>query len=105
MKKQFSNLSKSEQEKIELQYHQMNPAEFDELMSQSKINTTASIRLSNELVETLKVVAKLEDEPGYQSMVKKWIYERLQQETRMALQLSKMPLKKVVAVLEREFTK
>ena len=105
MKKRFSDLSKADQEKIELEYHQMNPAEFDDLLSQAKTNTTASICLPGELVGTLKVVAKLEGERGYQSMVKKWIYERLQQEARMALQLSDMPLKKVVAVLERQLTK
>jgi hypothetical protein len=36
MKKRFSSLSKAEQEKIELEYHQMNPADFDDLMSQAK---------------------------------------------------------------------
>ena len=105
MKKQFSDLSKAEQEKIEREYHQMNPAEFDDLMSQAKTNTTASIRLPGKLVETLKVVAKLEGERGYQSMVRKWITERLQQEARLALRLSEMPLKEIVAVLERQLTK
>lgn len=103
MKKRFSDLSKTEQEKIEWEYHQMNPAKFDDLMFQSKTDTTALIRLPSKLVGTLKVVAKLEGERGYQPMVKKWIYERLQQESRMALQLSEIPLKKekVIAVLER----
>ena len=105
MKKQFSDLSKAEQEKIELEYHHKNPAEFDDLMSQTKTYTTASIRLPGELVETLKVVAKLEGERGYQSMVRKWITERLQQEARLALRLSEMPLKEVVAVLEGQLTK
>ena len=96
MKKQFSDLSKAEQEKIELEYHQMNPAEFDDLMAQTKTYTTASIRLPSELVETLKVVAKLEGERGYQSMVRKWISERLQQEARLALRLSECLSKRLL---------
>ncbi|MEW6608211.1 MAG: hypothetical protein AB1414_12335 [bacterium] len=105
MKKRFGNLSKGEQEKIEMEYHQMDPEEFDNLMSAAKTYTTASIRLPGELVGKLKVVAKLEGEWGYQSMVRKWITERLQQETRMALRLSEMPLKEVVAVLEKQIIK
>lgn len=105
MKKRFGDLSKAEQEKIEMEYHQVNPDEFDDLMSVAKTYTTVSIRLPGELVEALKVVAKLEGERGYQSMVRKWITERLQQEARMALRLSEMPLKEVVAVLEEQFTK
>jgi len=105
MKKRFSSLSKAEQEKIELEYHQMNPADFDDLMSQAKTVATASIRLPGELVEALKILAKLEGERGYQTMVRKWITERLQQETKIALRLSKMPLKEVAAVLESQLTK
>lgn len=105
MKKRFGDLSKAEQEKIEMEYHQKNPDEFDDLMSGAKPHTTASIRLPGELVEMLKVVAKLEGERGYQSMVRKWITERLQQEARLALRLSEMPLKEVVAVLEGQLTK
>jgi len=88
MKKRFADLSKAEQEKIEMEYHHRNPDEFDDLMSAAETSTTASIRLPGELVETLKVVAKLEGERGYQSMVRKWITERLQQEARLALRLS-----------------
>ena len=105
MKKRFADLSKAEQEKIEMVYQQMNPDEFDDLMPQAKTSTIASIRLPSELVETLKVLAKLEGERGYQSLVRKWIAERLQQEARLALRLSEMPLKEVVAVLEGQLTK
>lgn len=105
MKKQFSNLSKAEQEKIEQEYHQMNPADFDDLMSQAKITTTTSIHLPGELVEALKIVAKLEGEREYQTMVRKWITERLQQEAQLALRLSEMPLKEVVPVLEGQLIK
>jgi hypothetical protein len=105
MKKRFSDLSKAEQEEIELEYHHKDSAEFDDLISQTKTGTTTSIRLPGELVKTLKIVAKLEGERGYQSMVRKWVIERLQQEARMALRLSEMPLKEVVAVLEGQITK
>jgi hypothetical protein len=33
MKKEFAKLSKAEQEKIELEYHQTQPEEFDDLMA------------------------------------------------------------------------
>ncbi len=105
MKKRFSDLSKAEQEKTELEYHQMNPSNFDNLMSQAKTAATVSIRLPSDLVETLKMVAKLEGERGYQSLVRKWISERLQQEAQIALRLSEMPLKEVVAVLENQLAK
>jgi hypothetical protein len=99
MKKRLDDLSSAEQEKIELEYRQMDPAEFDDLMSEAKTCATASVRLPGELVELLKVVAKLEGERGYQSLVRKWISERLQQEARMALRLSEMPLKEIVTIL------
>ena len=105
MKKRLSNLSSPEQEKTELEYHQMDPVEFDELMSQAKTCATASIRLPSELVELLKVMAKLEGERGYQALARKWISERLQQETQMALRLSEMPLKEIVTILEGQHTK
>lgn len=33
MKRKFAKLSKEEQEKVELEYHQMEPEEFDDLMA------------------------------------------------------------------------
>src|SRR5205809_4778284 len=45
MKKRFGNLSKAEQEKIELEYHQMNPDEFDGEMAKAKKHVVESIRL------------------------------------------------------------
>lgn len=33
MKKEFAELSKAEQEKVELEYHQMQPEEFDDLLA------------------------------------------------------------------------
>ena len=35
MKKKFADLSKAEQEKIEAAYHNMDPQEFDDLMSRA----------------------------------------------------------------------
>ena len=80
MKKHFGELPKAEQEKIELEYHRMKPEEFDEQMAQAKRHTPDTIRLPAELVETLKTVAESEGETEYQTMVKRWIEERLQQE-------------------------
>jgi len=105
MKKQFGKLSKAEQEKIESEYHQMKPEEFDELMSEAKLHTPDTVRLPPELVEALKILAELEGEPRYQTLVRKWIEERLQQEAKLALKLSKMPLQEIVAVLKRQITK
>jgi len=105
MKKRFGKLSKAEQEKIELEYHQMKPDEFDEQMSNAKKHAADSIRLPGEMVETLKIVAELKGERDYQTIVRKWIEERLEQEAKLALSLSKMPTKKNVAVLKRQVTK
>jgi hypothetical protein len=44
MKKRVSELSKTEQEKLELEYHQMTPAEVDEQMSAAKKHVAGSIR-------------------------------------------------------------
>ena len=81
MKKQFSKLNKTEQEDIELAYHQMNPHEFDEQMMQAKRHSPELIQLSPQLVKRLKKKAESAGETEYQAMVKRWIEERLQQET------------------------
>ena len=82
MKKRFSKLTKAKQEEIELEYHQMNPAELDSQMTGAKKHVADSIRLPHEIVETLKLVAESEGERGYQTMVRKWIEQRLHQEAR-----------------------
>jgi hypothetical protein len=105
MKKRFSNLSKAEQEKIEQEYHNMDPAEFDQQIAQAKTHVATSIRLPGELVEALMALAELEGEPGFQVMVRKWVEERLRQEAKLALKLSKAPVKQVAAVLERQVAK
>ncbi len=80
MKKQFSELSKAEQEKVELEYHQMNPEEFDEQMKHATRHVPDTIRLPSQLVATLQNMAESAGETGYQTMVRRWIEERLQQE-------------------------
>lgn len=82
MRKRFSKLTKTKQEEIELEYHQMNPADFDEQVSKANKHVADSIRLPREMVETLKVMAESEGERGYQTMVRKWIEQRLHQEAR-----------------------
>ncbi len=82
MKRQFGKLPKAQQERIELEYHQMNPHEFDEQMSRAKTRVVESIRLPRQMVRTLKAVAESEGKRGYKAMVRKWIEERLHQEAR-----------------------
>lgn len=82
MRKRFSKLTKTKQEEIELEYHQTNPPEFDEQMSKAKKHVAEAIRLPREMVETLKVMAESEGERGYQTMVRKWIEQRMHQEAR-----------------------
>ena len=105
MTKQFGKLSKAEQEKVELEHHQMQPEEFDGAMSQAKRRSPNAIRLPPQMVETLKTLAEIEGEPRYQALALRWIEERLQQEAKLALRLSKLPLAKVVAVLNRQVAK
>lgn len=80
MKGRFGKLSKAEQERIELEYHQAKPREFDEQMSRAKTHVVESIRLPRQMVKSLKAVAESEGKRGYEGMVRKWIKERLRQE-------------------------
>ena len=105
MKKQISKLTKAEQEKVELEYHHMKPEDFDEMMSQAKPHTPDTVRIPRQMVKTLKTIAKLEGEPRYQSMVRRWIEERLQQETDLVLKLSKHPDPKLKNDLKRQSAK
>ncbi len=105
MSKKFSRLSKKEQEEKEAEYHRMTPEDFNQLMTRAKRHTPHVIRLPAAWIESLEAMAELEGEPGYQSMVRRWIEERLRQESRLALRLSKMPLPKIAAVLKRQTTK
>ena len=81
MKKKFGRLSKADQEAVESEYHLMKPEEFDESMAEAEFHTPSSVRLPLEMVESLKIVAKSKGEPEYQTLVKRWIEERLQQES------------------------
>ena len=84
MKKQFGKLPKVERERIETHYHKMSPQDFDERMSRAKRPSPGAVRLPPKLVENLKTLAESEGEREYQTMVKRWIEERLQQETASA---------------------
>jgi len=105
MKKKFGNLSKDAQEKREAEYHRMKPQEFDQLMARPKRYSPPAIRLPSAWLDRLAVMAELAGEPDYHVMVRRWIEERLRQESRRALRLSKMPLPKVAAVLKRQAPK
>jgi hypothetical protein len=105
MKKKFGNQSKDEQAKREAAYHRMKPQEFDQLMARSKRYSPPVIRLPAAWLDRLEVMAELEGAPGYHTMVRRWIEERLRQESRLASRLSKMPLPKIAAVLKRQAPK
>ena len=81
MKKQFGKLPKKEREKVEAAYTKMSPGDFGERMSRTKRQSAGAIRLPSRLVENLQTLADSEGEPEYQTMVKRWIEERLHQET------------------------
>jgi hypothetical protein len=80
MKKKFAKLSKAGQARVEAEYHRMKPEDFDETMAAATRHTPNVVRLPNRLVRRLKVIAKRAGEPEYQTIVKSWIEERLQQE-------------------------
>ena len=84
MKNEFGKLPKSERGKTENQYHNMSPKDFDERMSRAKRQSPGAIRLPSELVENLKTLAESGGEHEYQTMVKRWIEERLEKETSTA---------------------
>lgn len=89
MKREFAKLSKVEQESVELEYHRAKPDGFDTLMAGAKPHSPDAIRLPRRLVETLKTVAETAGETAYQAMVRRWVEERLRQETKLASKSSK----------------
>jgi inosine/xanthosine triphosphate pyrophosphatase family protein len=99
MRKKFGTLSKEEQEKREAEYHRRKPEEFNRLMTRARRYTPHTIRLPAAWIDGLEAMAELEGEPGFHTMVRRWIEERLRQESRLALRLSKMPLPKIAALL------
>jgi hypothetical protein len=94
-----------EQEKIESEYHRMKPKELDQLMTRAKRYSPPAIRLPAAWIDRLEVMAELEGELGYHTMVRRWIEERLRQESRLALRLSKMSPPTIAAVLKRHALK
>jgi hypothetical protein len=98
MKREFAKLSRVEQEKVELEYHRTKPEAFDKLMARAKPHSPDAIRLPHHLVETLKAVAVTEGEPEYKTMVRKWVEERLRQETKLAPKSSKRSYPKKAAL-------
>ena len=102
MKKKFANLSQQEQEQGESAYHRMKPQEFDRLMARAKRYSPPAIRLPAAWLDRLEAMAVLAGEPGYHTMVRRWIEERLRRESKLALRLSKIPLPKIAAVLKRQ---
>ena len=75
-----AKLTQAEQEAMELEYHQMNPEDFDEQMKHAEWHVPPIVRLSPQLAETLQTMAESAGETDFQTMVKRWIEERLQQE-------------------------
>ena len=76
MKRAFAKLSKTEQERVEAEYHHAGASEFDKLMSEAKPHTPEAIRLPRKLVQTLKTVAETAGETAFQPMVRRWVEER-----------------------------
>ena len=105
MKKQFAKLSKTEQEKVEAWYHEQNPENFDDLMRRAKTHSPDVIRLPPQLTATLKTLAKKEGEPEYQTMVTRWLKERVQKEVRAASKSSKKRERSRGSGLERQVAK
>ena len=78
--RRIGKLPKRRQEKIEGQYHRLKPESLDERMSQATRHSPTALLLSPKLVQRLQSLAESEGEPEYQTMVRRWIEERLQQE-------------------------
>ncbi|MFN0112732.1 MAG: hypothetical protein ACKVZH_28065 [Blastocatellia bacterium] len=75
-----AKLTQAEQEAMELEYHLMNPEDFDEQMKHAEWHVPPVVWLSPQLAETLQTMAESTGETDFQTMVKRWIEERLQQE-------------------------
>lgn len=75
-----AKLTPAEQEAMELEYHLMNPEDFDEQMAKAEWHVPPVIRLSPQMAETLQAMAESAGEAEFQTMVKRWIEERMRQE-------------------------
>ena len=89
MKKQFAKLSKTEQAKVEAWYHEQTPQHFADVMQRASIHSPDVIKLPPRLTAQLKTLAEREGEPEYQTMVTRWLTERVRKETRGASKISK----------------
>jgi len=78
----LTELTKSEQAKVEAEYHRMKPEELNAVISRAKPHSPDAIRLSPGLVRKLKTVAKSEGESEYRTMVQRWVEERLRQSSK-----------------------
>jgi len=99
MRKKFGKLDKAQQAKVERAYHEIDPCAFDEIMSKAKKFAPEVVRLPGNMVEVLKALARLQGEREYQTMIRRWIAERLRQEARLARQLTKISAKGLASVL------
>ncbi|WP_295901035.1 CopG family antitoxin [uncultured Bdellovibrio sp.] len=75
--------------KIKSKNYKYNPNEWDDSKSEKVIperriisGVSTSIRLPKEMITKLKKVAKQKGDVGYQTLLKIWIAERLDQELR-----------------------
>ena len=84
MKKRFAELSKRQRERVESEYHNLKPEQFDDTMTSAVKHSPNAIRLPKKLVLKLKIVAKRKGEAEYRNIVKAWIEERLKQENKLA---------------------
>lgn len=98
MKRQFARLSGREQAKVESEYHRKKPEDFDQLMVGAISHSPDAIRLPRRMVATLKAVAETEGEPEYETIVKRWLEERLRKETKRAGKAPKKSYSKKAAV-------
>jgi hypothetical protein len=105
MKKQFAKLSKTEQAKVEAWYHEQNPEGFDDIMGRASTHSPDVIRLPPQLTARLKTLAKREGEPEYQTMVTRWLKERVQKETRAASKSAKKRERNRGSGFKRQATK
>ncbi len=80
MNKRFEKLSESEQAATELAYHQMQPEDFETMMTKAKHHAPAALRLPTALVVRLQIVAASAGESEYEQMVCRWLEERLELE-------------------------
>lgn len=86
-KKKNKKMTESEIDKIVIE-----DADNDAAWTKAvKVNPSKpiSIRLSENVIISLKQLAKLKGEKGYQTLIKKWVIERLQFENKIISSITK----------------